>query len=84
MDCTTPQTASTEMMGLVQRLETVLYEVYQSDGVDLGMTFGKAAHRGFTGHIHMHVLSLDAPIPAPSPSSASARPTRLWRPRLGG
>ncbi len=48
--------AATEMMELVQRLETVLYEVYQSDGVNLGMNVGKAAGAGVAGHIHMHVL----------------------------
>ena len=48
--------AATEMMELVQRLEVVLYEVYQSDGVNLGMNVGKAAGAGVAGHIHMHVL----------------------------
>jgi len=51
-----PPAAATEMMELVQRLETVLYEVYQSDGVNLGMNVGKAAGAGVVGHIHMHVL----------------------------
>ena len=44
------------MMELAQRLETVLYEVYQPDGVNLGMNVGKAAGAGVAGHIHMHVL----------------------------
>jgi ATP adenylyltransferase len=51
-----PPAAATEMMELTQRLETVLYEVYQSDGVNLGMNVGKAAGAGVAGHIHMHVL----------------------------
>jgi ATP adenylyltransferase len=51
-----PPAAATEMMELVQRLETVLYEVYQPDGVNLGMNVGKAAGAGVAGHIHMHVL----------------------------
>ena len=51
-----PPAAATEMMELVQRLEGVLYEVYQSDGVNLGMNVGKAAGAGVAGHIHMHVL----------------------------
>ena len=51
-----PPDAATEMMELVQRLETVLYEVYESDGVNLGMNVGKAAGAGVAGHIHMHVL----------------------------
>jgi ATP adenylyltransferase len=48
--------AAAEMMELVQRLEAVLYEVYQPDGVNLGMNVGKAAGAGVAGHIHMHVL----------------------------
>ena len=44
------------MMELVQRMETVLYEVYQCDGVNLGMNVGKAAGAGVATHIHMHVL----------------------------
>src|SRR3974390_118306 len=51
-----PPAAANEMMELVQRLETVLYEVYQSGGVNLGMNVGKAAGAGVAGHIHMHVL----------------------------
>ncbi len=51
-----PTPAATEMMELVQRLEAVLYEIYQSDGVNLGMNVGKAAGAGVAGHIHMHVL----------------------------
>jgi ATP adenylyltransferase len=48
--------AATEMMELTQHLETVLYEVYEPDGVNLGMNVGKAAGAGVAGHIHMHVL----------------------------
>jgi ATP adenylyltransferase len=51
-----PQAAASEMMELVQRMETVLYEVYQCNGVNLGMNVGKAAGAGVAGHIHMHVL----------------------------
>ncbi len=51
-----PPAAAAEMMQLVQRMETVLCEVYQPDGVNLGMNVGKAAGAGVAGHIHMHVL----------------------------
>ena len=51
-----PPPAAVEMMELMQRLETVLYEVYRSDGVNLGMNVGKAAGAGIAGHIHMHVV----------------------------
>ena len=48
--------AANEMMTLSQRLEKALIEVYQPDGVNLGMNVGKAAGAGVAGHIHMHVL----------------------------
>jgi len=51
-----PPAATVEMMVLVQRLETVLYEVYEPDGVNLGMNVGQVAGAGVAGHIHMHVL----------------------------
>jgi ATP adenylyltransferase len=34
----------------------VLIEVYQPDGVNMGMNIGKAAGAGIAGHIHMHIL----------------------------
>jgi len=51
-----PPMAAAEMMELTQRLETVLYEVYEPDGVNLGMNVGKAAGAGVAGHLHLHVL----------------------------
>lgn len=51
-----PTPAADEMMGLSQRMETVLRELYHPDGVNLGMNIGKAAGAGIAGHIHMHVL----------------------------
>jgi len=51
-----PQEALVEMTQLAQRLESVLFEAYHSDGVNLGMNIGKAAGAGVAGHIHMHVL----------------------------
>ena len=50
------QEAATEMMDLTQRLEKALCELYESDGVNVGMNIGKAAGAGVAGHIHMHVL----------------------------
>jgi ATP adenylyltransferase len=44
------------MMALSQRMESVLRELYQPDGINLGMNIGKAAGAGIAGHIHMHVL----------------------------
>jgi ATP adenylyltransferase len=51
-----PVEAANEMMGLSQRMETVLRELYHPDGINLGMNIGKAAGAGIAGHIHMHVL----------------------------
>ena len=44
------------MIELSQRLEATLLDVYQPDGVNLGMNVGKAAGAGIAGHVHMHVL----------------------------
>jgi ATP adenylyltransferase len=51
-----PVEAAQEMMGLSQRMESVLRELYHPDGINLGMNIGKAAGAGIAGHIHMHVL----------------------------
>jgi len=51
-----PEAAASEMMGLTRRLEQALSEIYEPDGVNLGMNIGKAAGAGIAGHIHMHVL----------------------------
>jgi ATP adenylyltransferase len=48
--------AAQEMMELTRRLEGILRDVYQPEGLNLGMNLGKAAGAGIAGHIHMHVL----------------------------
>jgi ATP adenylyltransferase len=48
--------AAQEMMELTRRLEGILREVYQPEGLNLGMNLGKAAGAGVAGHIHMHIL----------------------------
>jgi ATP adenylyltransferase len=48
--------AAQEMMELTRKLEGILRELYQPDGLNLGMNLGKAAGAGVAGHIHMHVL----------------------------
>ncbi len=48
--------AAQEMMELTRRLEGILREVYEPEGLNLGMNLGKAAGAGVAGHIHMHVL----------------------------
>ncbi len=51
-----PREAAEEMMALCQRTEGVLRDLYNPEGVNLGMNIGKAAGAGIAGHIHMHVL----------------------------
>jgi ATP adenylyltransferase len=48
--------AAQEMMALMQKLESLLRDLYQPDGLNLGMNLGKAAGAGVAGHIHMHIL----------------------------
>jgi len=50
-----PATAQ-ELIELAQRSETVLREVYNPDGLNLGLNLGEAAGAGIADHIHMHVL----------------------------
>ncbi len=45
-----------EIMRLTRRAESVLQQVYQPDGLNLGMNLGEAAGAGIEQHIHMHVL----------------------------
>ena len=51
-----PQSAANEMIGLSQKMEGVLRQVYSPDGINVGMNIGRAAGAGVTGHVHMHVL----------------------------
>lgn len=51
-----PPEAAQEMMALTQRMEDILRQAYNPDGINLGMNVGKAAGAGVAGHIHMHVL----------------------------
>jgi ATP adenylyltransferase len=45
-----------EMMALAQRLEGVLAQAYQPDGVNIGMNLGRPAGAGVPDHIHLHVV----------------------------
>jgi ATP adenylyltransferase len=50
------KTATDEMMDLTKRSQTVLREVYQPQGFNLGMNLGAAAGAGVAGHYHQHVM----------------------------
>lgn len=45
-----------EMMDLTKQAQAAITEVYNPDGINLGMNLGKAAGAGVDGHFHMHVL----------------------------
>jgi ATP adenylyltransferase len=51
-----PKETTDELMDLTKRCQTVLREVYQPDGFNLGMNIGKAAGAGVAGHFHLHIL----------------------------
>jgi ATP adenylyltransferase len=50
------EAAAAEMMRLTQAAETHLRNLYQPDGLNLGMNLGQSAGAGIAGHIHMHIL----------------------------
>lgn len=49
-------TARAEMMELVSTFTTVLCNVYNPEGFNIGINIGKAAGAGVPGHVHIHVL----------------------------
>ena len=51
-----PAAEAAEMMGEAQRVELALRQVYQPDGINLGMNLGAAAGAGVASHIHLHML----------------------------
>ncbi|HQU83476.1 MAG TPA: HIT domain-containing protein [Pyrinomonadaceae bacterium] len=45
-----------EMMDLAKQTQTILREVYQPNGFNLGMNQGKAGGAGVAGHFHLHIM----------------------------
>ena len=45
-----------EMMSLTKHCQTVLREVYQPHGFNIGINQGKAAGAGVAEHLHQHIL----------------------------
>jgi ATP adenylyltransferase len=45
-----------EMMDLAKKCQTAIREVYEPNGMNLGMNFGKAAGAGVAEHFHLHIL----------------------------
>ena len=53
---TADKNTTDEMMDLAKLAQSALAEVYNPDGLNLGMNLGKAAGAGVADHFHMHVL----------------------------
>lgn len=45
-----------ELMDLTKKSQSIFREVYEPEGINVGMNLGKAAGAGVTEHFHMHVL----------------------------
>jgi ATP adenylyltransferase len=55
LDEATKETTN-ELMDLAKRCQTVLREVYQPHGFNIGINLGKSAGAGVAAHLHMHIL----------------------------
>lgn len=47
---------SHEMMDLIQRTSTIMWEVFTPDGLNIGLNIGEAAGAGIEEHLHFHLL----------------------------
>lgn len=45
-----------ELMDLTKQCQSALREVYNPNGINIGMNLGKAAGAGVASHIHQHIL----------------------------
>lgn len=50
------EVAAFELMKLARESETHIREVYNPNGLNIGMNIGESAGAGIAGHIHLHVL----------------------------
>jgi ATP adenylyltransferase len=51
-----PEKTLLELARLSRDCEKALREVYQPDGLNLGLNIGKSAGAGVAGHLHLHAL----------------------------
>ena len=47
---------SSDLLSLTQRAEQALTEVYQPQGINVGVNLGRAAGAGVADHLHVHVV----------------------------
>jgi len=50
------EAARAEVMELTSRCMTVLRQIYNSQGFNLGANIGEAAGAGVVGHVHIHIV----------------------------
>jgi ATP adenylyltransferase len=55
LDAASPETTG-ELMSLARTCQTILREVYQPHGFNMGMNIGKSAGAGVADHIHLHIM----------------------------
>lgn len=53
---TVSKNSSDEMMDLAKHCQTILRDVYNPNGFNLGMNLGKAGGAGVAEHLHLHIL----------------------------
>jgi len=46
----------TDLFMTVQLTESILYEVYKCEGINIGLNIGKAAGAGVDEHVHVHLV----------------------------
>jgi ATP adenylyltransferase len=51
-----PAETAHELIGMAQRIETVMEKLYHPQGFNFGMNVGQAAGAGVAGHLHLHAL----------------------------
>lgn len=51
-----PEETAQELMQLARRSETVLRQVYNPDGLNLGLNLGESAGAGVAHHLHLHAV----------------------------
>lgn len=51
-----PKYTSDEMMDLTKDCQTILREIYNPNGFNIGINQGRSAGAGVAGHLHLHIL----------------------------